>query len=218
MSNANQPPKGGANQQPHQKTQDEQNKDDEKARQKAKENLVQSWMDRLQLISVITTFFAATVSQLLSITSPGVGDDPTQQTPGMQLANAAFGGALIMESFSAVIAFMGAFVLVRYKVREATKDEKEEKHEAQQGPYSTDPHVAQTYWGKEPPLRLLERTHIVSVATAFMGFVFGAVGTLAWAWAMQTIPVGGFTSASLALCFALTAVIFVWPQSRDRKF
>jgi hypothetical protein len=37
-------------------TQKEQDAEDEKARQKANKDLVQSWMDRLQLISVIVSF------------------------------------------------------------------------------------------------------------------------------------------------------------------
>jgi len=38
-------------------TQEEQDAMDEKARKRAMKNLVNSWQERLQLISVITTFF-----------------------------------------------------------------------------------------------------------------------------------------------------------------
>jgi len=205
----------------HSLTQDQQNSKDDKARNKAKEDLVQSWMDRLQLISVITTFFAATTSQLLSITTPqGPG---SSSSPGLSIANAALTGSLIMESFSAVVAFVGAFVLVRYKVREATKDEAEkdqEKHGAKT--WSTGPHLEQEQWGllrplhrsKGPPVVLLERAHLISVWTAFGGFFLGAVGTLAYAWAMQVVAVGAFSSATMGLCLVISVVVGLWPEPK----
>jgi hypothetical protein len=49
-------------------TQADQNKEDEKARHKAQAQLVQSWMDRLQLISVIVSpQLAPCVRRLLTI-------------------------------------------------------------------------------------------------------------------------------------------------------
>lgn len=43
-------------------TQEDQNKEDEKARQKVKGQLIHSWMDRLQLVSVIVSIFMVLVS------------------------------------------------------------------------------------------------------------------------------------------------------------
>ncbi|KZS87215.1 hypothetical protein SISNIDRAFT_321043 [Sistotremastrum niveocremeum HHB9708] len=104
------------------KTQSEQDSEDEKARQKALSDLIKSWMDRMQLISMITTFFAATESQLLSVTTPS--DDPNSTSGAMKAANATLSGALVLHSFSAVVAFLGAFVLVRYKLHEAKREER----------------------------------------------------------------------------------------------
>lgn len=109
-----------ANEQPSRKrTQEDQDKADEEARKKAMKDLVQSWMDRLQLISVITTFFASVESQLLGNTTP----DDGQGTRTDQAANAGLMGALVMHSFAAILSFLGAFILVRYKVKEAKKEE-----------------------------------------------------------------------------------------------
>ncbi|KAJ2955172.1 hypothetical protein NUW54_g14760 [Trametes sanguinea] len=91
-------------------TQEDQDETDEKARRKAMSELVQSWMDRLQLISVITTFFAAMEAQLLGSTMP---DDPTKDPPADQVANAALTGALVVHVFAAIISFLAAFFLIR---------------------------------------------------------------------------------------------------------
>ncbi|KZV88379.1 hypothetical protein EXIGLDRAFT_772745 [Exidia glandulosa HHB12029] len=208
---------------PHRKKrQDDQNKDDDKQRKKAREDLVQSWMDRLQLISVITTFFAATNAQLLSITTP------TDSAPGsasLQLSNATLAASLVLESFSAVVSFLGAFVLVRYKVKEATKEEAQE--EAQRNgrdTWTADPHLEQEFWGvvparrrkdKEPPVILLERAHTISIASASAGFVAGAIGTVAYVWAMQPSSVNITTSATLGVCLVLGAGVWFWPHPKE---
>lgn len=98
-------------------TQEDQDETDSETRKKAMKDLVQSWMDRLQLISVIvstehtrvcglyltilrlvqTTFFAATEAQLLGIT---VSDDSTAMNKILQAANAGLAGALVIHVFA----------------------------------------------------------------------------------------------------------------------
>ncbi|KZT21043.1 hypothetical protein NEOLEDRAFT_1099703 [Neolentinus lepideus HHB14362 ss-1] len=102
-----------------QRTQEDQDKADEAARKEAMKDLVQSWMDRLQLISLITTFFASVESQLVGNTVPSSGP----WSPTLQAANSGLMGALVMHSFAAILSFFGAFILVRYKVKEANKEE-----------------------------------------------------------------------------------------------
>lgn len=219
------------------KTQDDQNDEDEKQRKKAREDLVQSWMDRLQLISVIvrpvhdsasvpqtrprqTTFFAATNAQLLSITTPTDGPG----SASLQLSNATLAASLILESFSAVVSFLGAFTLVRYKVKEATKEEAQEAAlKNGTATWSCDPHIEQEHWGviparrsKEPPVILLERAHTISVASAFAGFVSGALGTVAYVWAMQPSSVGVVTSATLGVCLVLGGGVWFWPHPKGQ--
>jgi len=110
---------GQRNQPARQRTQKDQDAADDAARQKANQDLVQSWMDRLQLISVITTFFASTEAGLLQTTTSG----NNTITPTLNAANAGIIGALIMHSFAAIISFLASFVLVRYKLIEAKKEE-----------------------------------------------------------------------------------------------
>jgi len=102
------------------RTQEDQDNADELARKKAMEGLVQSWMDRLQLISVITTFFASVEAGLLQATTPTSTDNVSSLN---QASNASLVGALIMHVFSAIISFLAAFFLIRYKLKEAKREE-----------------------------------------------------------------------------------------------
>jgi len=100
-------------------TQEEQNEFDDEKRRQAMKELVASWLDRLQLISVITTFFASTEAVMLGITTR----EPTNQSAIEQAANATFLGALVLHASSAIVSFLGAFFLINYKVHEARKEE-----------------------------------------------------------------------------------------------
>ncbi|KAG1860849.1 hypothetical protein F4604DRAFT_1131027 [Suillus subluteus] len=107
---------------PRKRTQKDQDKADEKARKRAMTNLVNSWQERLQLISVITTFFASIEAGMLV----PVNTDPNavNALPGLlKAANAGFLGALIMHVYAAVLSFLAAFLLIRYKLKEASNEE-----------------------------------------------------------------------------------------------
>lgn len=87
-----------------------------------------------------TTFFASTEAGLLQTTTPSSDNPPT---PALNAANAGIIGALILHSFagaylyssqlklqevlthdsSAILSFLASFVLVRYKLDEAKKEE-----------------------------------------------------------------------------------------------
>ncbi|KAF8435041.1 hypothetical protein L210DRAFT_956920 [Boletus edulis BED1] len=101
-------------------TQEEQDVIDDKARRRAMKNLVNSWQERLQLISVITTFFASTEAVMLTNTKPDPG---SLENNALKASNASFLGALIVHVYAAVLSFLGAFLLTRYKLKEATREE-----------------------------------------------------------------------------------------------
>ncbi|KAF5325020.1 hypothetical protein D9619_009574 [Psilocybe cf. subviscida] len=115
-------------------TQAEQDEEDDVKRREALRNLVESWMDRLQLISVITTFFASTEASLITITMPNPGQSGTVVG---QLANVGIFGALVVHSNAAIISFLAAFFLVRYKLKIA----KDEEAEVERGLVENDPHA-----------------------------------------------------------------------------
>jgi len=103
------------------RTQEEQNRIDDEKKKIATRELVSSWMDRLQLISVITTFFASTEAVLLGLTTT----DTSFQSGIQQAGNAAFLGALVLHTSAAIVSFLAAFFLVNYRVHEAKKEEAE---------------------------------------------------------------------------------------------
>jgi len=107
-------------------TQDDQDRADLAKEQEATQNLVETWLQRLQLISVIATFFASTESGLLGKVLPT--PDEVLSTAG-QIANVSFMCALVVHAFAAVISFLGAFFLVQYKLLVAEHDEDEAKQE-----------------------------------------------------------------------------------------
>ncbi|GJE84543.1 hypothetical protein PsYK624_006190 [Phanerochaete sordida] len=97
--------------------------DEEDAARKAIMNVVQLWLDRLQLVSVITTFFASIDGTLLSFTISltHIGSlDTKDWSNTVQVMNASLAGALIFHVCSAITAFVGSFVLIRFKLVDAS--------------------------------------------------------------------------------------------------
>ncbi|KAF8911489.1 hypothetical protein CPB84DRAFT_920207 [Gymnopilus junonius] len=99
-------------------TQEDQDKVDEEKRREATRDLIESWMDRLQLISVITTFFASTEASLITPSTDGAPSSKTSQATHMGLM-----GALVMHSNAAIMSFSAFFFLVRYKLKVASMEE-----------------------------------------------------------------------------------------------
>ncbi|KAL4071278.1 hypothetical protein V8B97DRAFT_2007252 [Scleroderma yunnanense] len=102
-------------------SQEEQDHLDKHARRRAMSNLVNSWQERLQLISVITTFFASVEAGMLVNTKPLTTTD--QQNNTLKASNASLLGALVMHVYAAVLSFLAAFLLIRYKLQEASREE-----------------------------------------------------------------------------------------------
>jgi len=98
---------------------DQDDADDEKQRE-SMHALVQTWLDSLQLISVIATFFVATEVSWLVLTIPDPGDGLS--TIG-QVANIGIMSALIVHGYTAIISFLAAFYLIRHKLAVTQKEE-----------------------------------------------------------------------------------------------
>ncbi len=60
-------------------------------------------------------------AELLGTTHP---DDPKHDTPVSQLANATLAGALVVHIFAAILSFLAAFFLIRYKLTIAKREER----------------------------------------------------------------------------------------------
>ncbi|KAJ3986646.1 hypothetical protein F5890DRAFT_957370 [Lentinula detonsa] len=100
----------------------DQDKADDEARRKALKDLVQSWQDRLQLITLITTFLASVEASMLQVTMP---DDPSNSSAWSQAANAGFMGSLVFHLYASFVSFFASFFLVRFKIQEAKREERQ---------------------------------------------------------------------------------------------
>ncbi|KAI0775652.1 hypothetical protein BD413DRAFT_281108 [Trametes elegans] len=220
---------------PRKWTQEDQDQSDEKARKKAMNELVQSWMDRLQLISVITTFFAAMEAQLLGSTMP---DDPANDPPIDQLANAALTGALVVHVFAAIMSFLAAFFLIRYKLIAAKREERKVEsgfadaaasssangggsgngsgHSSDRSPvFSSDPHLEQVgpFRRGQPPTHLLDHCHSLCMWLSVVGFFLALLGVLCFAWARLARSAGIFASICVGVCLVSGVGAIFWPAS-----
>ncbi|KAJ3915603.1 hypothetical protein F5877DRAFT_48275, partial [Lentinula edodes] len=214
-------------------TQEDQDKADEQARHKALKDLVQSWQDRLQLITLITTFLASVEASMLQVTMP---DDPTNSSKWSQAANAGFMASLVLHLHASFVSFFASFFLVRFKVQEAKREEREveaadsslqhkgngafppEKGNAStpktQIPsiWSANPQLVQTGpFQRQPPINLLSRCHTLCLVITALGFILAMVGVLCYAWDGQSTSVAIITSASICLCL-LSCFCIVLPQ------
>ncbi|KAH9944588.1 hypothetical protein B0H21DRAFT_823318 [Amylocystis lapponica] len=88
--------------------------------------VVHVWLNRLSLVSGITTFFASLDSLLFSLASAATHagqKSPVGWSAVDKLTTASFAGALIFHVCSAITAFAGSFVLIRLELLEADDDE-----------------------------------------------------------------------------------------------
>jgi len=143
--------------------------DDDDATRKAILEVVQVWLDRLQLISVITTFFASIDGLLLGFMTNtirlGVVSVSTWSN-ATQLMTASMTGALVFHVCAAITSFIGSFVLIRYKLLDAKKHEHTVERTASGSNYTTPsapekPHLvhANTISASAVPTRTRHRTN-----------------------------------------------------------
>ncbi|KAH9935225.1 uncharacterized protein BXZ73DRAFT_89555 [Epithele typhae] len=207
---------GGPGQiQSHKWTQEDQDQYDERVRKKALNELVESWMDRLQLISLITTFFAGMESQLIGSTVP---DNPGSDPRINQAANAALVGALVIHTSAAIISFLAAFFLIRFKLSVAKREERRAE-----GLNSTTTSSVQSnnwYLEQTGPLRrgaapthLLDFCHSLCMWLSAIGFILALAGIVCFAWSRLSTNAAVFASVCTAGCVVSGVVAMLWPAS-----
>ncbi|TBU42577.1 hypothetical protein BD309DRAFT_866039, partial [Dichomitus squalens] len=181
-------------------TQEDQNEYDEKTRQKAMAGLVQSWMDRLQLISVITTFFAAIEAQLIGSTTP---DDPKTDSMIDQAANAALAGALVIH--------LSVAKHEERKVEGATHNGVETVSSS--SVWSSNPHLEQVgpFRRGQPPTHLLDHCHSLCMGLSAVGFVLAIMGVMCFAWSRMPLSASIFASACCGACIVSGVAAIFWP-------
>ncbi|KAF9784114.1 hypothetical protein BJ322DRAFT_1125639 [Thelephora terrestris] len=206
-------------------TQDDQDHFDEEARHQARENLIQSWKDRLSAISLITTFFVATEAQLLSATASSTGHPSALG----DAANAGLTGALVIHSFAAIVSFLAAFFLISHTLREAKLELKldfnetdfERTESIHDTPNGHPRHVRERSVTKHdtriihycrfnsslPPVRLLERCNQLCMMFTAAGFTLEIMGILCYAWNQMGVAVSSFASGITLVCLVTSALV-----------
>lgn len=164
-------------------------------------------------------------AQLLSTTIP----DDAQNDPVIdQIANAALTGALVVHVSAAIISFLAAFFLIRYKLIVANREELEvesgcnnvatstESRKSSQPTlppkFSSDHRLEQVGRG-QLPTHLLDNCHSLSMWLAMAGFVLALAGVLCVTWARFALGSSVFATACVIVCMVSGIVAFFWPES-----
>ncbi|KIP11348.1 hypothetical protein PHLGIDRAFT_124988 [Phlebiopsis gigantea 11061_1 CR5-6] len=216
-------------------SQQDQDEQDEQARQKALKELVGSWMDRLQLISVITTFFAAIESQLLGIVTPS---DASEVSRVQRASVAALSSSLVIHVFAAILSFIAAFFLVRFRLHEASRQEHEIEAQADHNAapvrgeggtsesklrssdtaiWSANPQLEQVgpFRKGKPPTHLLETCHTLCMVFSVLGFILALVGVVCYAWAMLPVSSQILCTVTIGLCLVVSTVALFMPPGHS---
>ncbi|KAI0333043.1 hypothetical protein GY45DRAFT_1320341 [Cubamyces sp. BRFM 1775] len=106
--------------------------------------VVHVWLDRLQSMAVITTFFVSVDSLLFSLTSATRNTDLSAWSSRDKVINASLGGSIIFHVCASIVAYIGSFVLIRYRLNSA-----EQSEQSTAGRWSTSS-AGDTYTQKRP--------------------------------------------------------------------
>ncbi|KAH7921012.1 hypothetical protein BV22DRAFT_1132615 [Leucogyrophana mollusca] len=89
-------------------------------------NLVSAWMDRLQVLTVVTTFLASMDGQLFSLTTLPSNVTLGTTTACQELVYASLSGALIFHVCASILGYLASFVLIKYTIIEASPPSNED--------------------------------------------------------------------------------------------
>ena len=178
-------------------------------------------------------------SQLLGTTAPD--PDSRQDDPwASQIANAALTGALVIHIFAAILAFLAAFFLIRYKLTVARREERKvefglsdstvnggsDSSNTEPGSqsrssttssdppiWSSNPHLEQVgpFRRGRPPTHLLDHCHSLCMWLSVVGFVFALVGVLCFAWSRLALGGGIVASICIGTCLVAGVAAVFWP-------
>lgn len=195
--------------------------------------LVDAWMHRLQMITLVTTFLASIDGELFTLTSAA----PSQVTANPSLKSqefvySCFSGALIFHVCASILGYTASFALIRYELVDSETTPGPQSNE--QGQPSSPSEVRQ---GKQhlrlkptspleavqillppslrlqahsrtftPPLALLSRCFYTTLALSGVGFILALLGITAYAWEGLQQNVGIFTTA----CLGISLLAGIW--------
>ncbi|KAG1738240.1 hypothetical protein EDB19DRAFT_1714668 [Suillus lakei] len=197
--------------------------------------LVAAWMQRIQTVTVITTFLASIDGRLFSLTSGTSLVTLNTSLGSQELVYACFAGALVFHVCSAILGYVASFALVRYEIVDAELPPVT-KHDEVGELSNTGLHHHDSIHGKQlslraipplyaiqsllqtpsrlrlqsrtstPPLDLLTRCYFTTLALSGAGFILALVGIATYAWLGLQQAVGIFTMA----CLGVSLLPCVW--------
>ncbi|KAG1747529.1 hypothetical protein EDD22DRAFT_272573 [Suillus occidentalis] len=172
--------------------------------------LVAAWMQRLQVLTLITTFLASIDGELFVLTSTSQGTLHSQE-----FVWACFTGALIFHVCAAILGYVACFALIQYQIGDvAPSDTKNtEQMRIAMPPFDAVNNLFQVPLGFQvrsrtstPPLDLLTRCYFTTLALGSVGFIVALLGIAGYAWVVLKEVIGIFT----VVCLGVSMVASVW--------
>lgn len=196
--------------------------------------LVAVWMQRLQMLTLITTFLTSIDGQLFVLTSTPLRTTLDESMDSQEFVYACFTGALVFHVCAAILGYVASFALIRYQIGDVTPSDTkntevgefsspglhhpEIMHETQRmlitiAPFDAVDTLLQVPLGLQvrsrtstPPLDLLTRCYFTTLALGSVGFILALLGITSYAWVMLQQVVGIFTT----VCLGVSIAASVW--------
>ncbi|KAF8132086.1 hypothetical protein EV363DRAFT_144142 [Boletus edulis] len=86
-------------------------------------DLFNAWMQRLQVLTVVTTFLASMDGELFALTALNTQIGHSVSTTARELVYACLAGALIFHICATILGYVASFVLIRYRIIEASGED-----------------------------------------------------------------------------------------------
>ena len=127
-----------------------------------------------------------------------------------------------MHTFAAIMSFLAAFFLIRYKLSVAKREERRVEAQAAGATTVSSSSVWSMNWRLEqvgpfrrgePPTHLLDHCHSLCMGMAAIGFVLALVGVLCFVWSRLPRSSAYFSSVCMAACIVGGLGALFWPAS-----
>ncbi|KAH0829082.1 hypothetical protein J3R83DRAFT_2543 [Lanmaoa asiatica] len=177
---------------------------DDEAR--ANSDLLTAWTQRLQALTVVTTFLASMDGQLFSLTALNTQIGLPAATTSRELVYACLSGALVFHICACILGYVASFALIRYRIIDAIDEDEAKVGGISSGlgagsterlsclPVSRSPRSP-----PPPPLSLLTHCYYTTLCLTAFGFILALIGILAYAWVGLPTPVGISTTICLGV-------------------
>jgi len=178
-------------------------------------DLLDSWMKRLQILTVVTAFLASMDGQLFSLTTLNTQIGVPISTTARELVYSCLAGALIFHICATILGYTASFALLRHRIVDASGEEGTKRFPRRvileavvpiqwlvtclQGPEGLRFPAVSRFSSPPPSLSLVTRCYNTTLWLAAAGFTLALTGILAFIWAGLLMPVCIFTTICLGV-------------------